>query len=355
MNHLRKITALLLALIMVLALAGCSGSSASPSAAPTAAAAGPSDGKAPPTYVLKVADVASEDNPYNVGLRYFADLVSEQTNGDVQIDVYPNSSLGGEREILEGLQLGTIDMCLVSTAPVANFSQSMYVFDLPYLFTDLETTYEVLDGEIGDELAADLVKDGFHTLAYWQNGFFNIITKEQVIHPQDLSGMTIRAFENPIHQAYFSQCGANPVPAPWGEVYTMLQNGTVDGCTTSYTFIYNTQLDEVAKYVANTHQVYAVAPMFISTITWDSLPENYQKIISDCAVQARDYERDECNSKEDTQKKELTDKGMVLSDVDRDEWAEFMKPVWSDFVGEGKYISQDLVDRIQAITSKGTR
>lgn len=345
MKKVKRYLSLLMAIAMILCLAACGGSGDTGDA---------NNGGEGGTIVLKAANVASESNPYNQGLRYMADLVKERSNGTIQIDVYPNSALGGEREILEGMQLGTVDMCVVSTAPVANFSQAWYVFDMPYLFTDLETTYEVLDGEIGKELG-DMLKDsGFVNLAYWQNGFFNIITKEQVIHPQDLSGMTIRCFENPIHSAYFSLCGANAVPAPWGEVYTMLQNGTIDGCTTSYTFIYNTQLDEVAGYVANTHQVYAVAPLMMSTIAWNKLSADQQQIIMDCAAEARDYERSQCNDSEEQQMAELTEKGMVLSDVDRNEWAEFMAPIKDQFVGEGKYISTELYDSIKAVTSKGT-
>lgn len=345
MKRVKRYLSLLMAIAMILCLAACGGSGDTGDA---------NNGGEGGTIVLKAANVASESNPYNQGLRYMADLVKERSNGTIQIDVYPNSALGGEREILEGMQLGTVDMCVVSTAPVANFSQAWYVFDMPYLFTDLETTYEVLDGEIGKELG-DLLKDsGFVNLAYWQNGFFNIITKEQVIHPQDLSGMTVRCFENPIHSAYFSLCGANAVPAAWGEVYTMLQNGTIDGCTTSYTFIYNTQLDEVASYVANTHQVYAVAPLMMSTIAWNKLSADQQQLIMDCAAEARDYERSQCNDSEEQQMTELTEKGMVLSDVDRDEWAEFMAPIKDQFVGEGKYISDELYDSIKAITSKGT-
>lgn len=342
MKKIRRYFSLLMAIAMILCMTACGGNGGSD--------AGSGDG----TIVLKAANVASESNPYTVAMRYMADMVKERTNGAVQIDVYPNSAMGGEREILEGMQLGTVDMCVVSTAPVANFSEAWYVFDMPYLFTDLETTYEVLDGEIGAELGELLKDSGFVNLAYWQNGFFNIITKEQVIHPEDLNGMTVRCFENPIHSAYFSLCGANAVPAPWGEVYTLMQNGTIDGCTTSYTFIYNTQLDEVAGYVANTHQVYAVAPLMMSTLAWNKLTAEQQQIIMECAAEARDYERGLCNDSEAEQMAELTEKGMVLSDVDRDEWAEFMAPIKDQFVGEGKYISDELYDSIKAITSKGT-
>lgn len=355
MKKITRLVSILSALAILVSLAACGGGSATtppPAGQPAAPASSAPDASSPPTgevvYNWKVAHVASPDNPYNLGLLYMAELLKERSNGAIQLDVFPSSQLGGERDILEGLQFGSIDMAVVSTAPVANFSDSFYVFDLPYLFSDLDTTYEVLDGEIGASLMSDIEKDGFIGLSYWQNGFFNIITQNPVVHPTDLTNMKIRAFENPIHQSYFKLCGANPIPMAWGEVYTALQNKTVDGCTTSFTFIYNTKLDEVAKHVAVTHQVYAVAPLLMSKITWDSLPADIQELVMECSIEARDYEREICNSTEEDQIKELRDNGMTITEVDMDEWAEFMQPVYDEFVPS--LISQELVDSIKAVT-----
>lgn len=348
MKKATRLIALLATLALVVSLCACgSNDNSTPSTNPGSGttSSAPSGEVA---YNWKVAHVASPDNPYNLGLLYMADLLKERSNGAIQLDVFPSSQLGGERDILEGLQMGSIDMCVVSTAPVANFSDSFYVFDMPYLFTDLDTTYEVLDGDIGKDIMADIEKDGFIGLTYWQNGFFNMITQDPVVHPQDMSGMKIRAFENPIHQAYFQLCGANPIPMAWGEVYTALQNKTVDGCTTSFTFIYNTKLNEVAKHVAITHQVYAVAPLLMSKLTWDTLPADIQELVMECAIEARDYERKICNDTETEQIEELQQLGMTITEVDQDEWAEFMQPVYDQFVPS--LISQDMVDNIKAIT-----
>lgn len=353
MKKLTRLVSILCALALMFSLAACGGgttASTAPSKAPDSGNSGNS-GDATTGEVIynwKVAHVATPDNPYNLGLLYMADLLKERSNGAIQLDVFPSSQLGGERDILEGLQFGSIDMCVVSTAPVANFSDTFYVFDMPYLFTDLETTYEVLDGEIGQNIMKDIEKDGFVGLTYWQNGFFNIITQDPVVHPTDMTGMKIRAFENPIHQSYFKLCGANPIPMAWGEVYTALQNKTVDGCTTSFTFIYNTKLDEVAKHVAVSHQVYAVAPLLMSKITWDSLPTDIQELVMECAIEARDYERELCNSSEAEQIEALKAAGMTITEIDMEEWAEFMQPVYDEYVPS--LISQDLVDSIKAIT-----
>ncbi len=353
MKKQSRLVALLLACVMVFALAACNGgsNSSAPPSAPGGESPAPGGNNVTPTYVWKFAHVASPDNPYHIGLLKMAELLNERSGGAIQMDVFPSSQLGGERDILEGLQLGTIDGCLVSTAPVANFSESFYVFDLPYLFTDLDSTYEVLDGEIGQSILKEIEKDGFIGLSYWQNGFFNIITtNKEIVHPTDMSGMKIRAFENPIHQSYFKLCGANPIPMAWGEVYTALQNKTVDGCTTSFTFIYNTKLDEVAGNVAITHQVYAVAPLLMSESTWSTLPADIQQLVIDCGNEARDFERDLCNSSEAEQIAELRKLGMSINEVDKAEWAEFMQPVYDEYVPS--LIPAELVDSIKAITHK---
>lgn len=365
-KNLKKSVSLAIAACMaVMSLTACgsgsSGQAQTTAAAQTAAAATTAEAAAPEAgggsettgeviYNWKAAHVASPDNPYNLGLIYMADLLKERSNGAIQLDIFPSSQLGGERDILEGLQFGSIDMCISSTAPIANFADSFYVLDLPYLFTDIDTTYEVLDGEIGDSMFQDIESSGFIGLSYFQNGFFNMITQDEVIHPTDFAGMKIRSFENPIHQSYFQLCGANPIPMAWGEVYTALQNKTVDGCTTSFTFIYNTKLDEVAKHVALTRHVYAAAPLLMSKITWDGLPDDIKQIVKECAIEARDYEREICNSTEEEQKAELQEKGMQIHEIDTAEWEEFMKPVWDEYVPST--ISQELFDSIYEITHK---
>ncbi len=313
----------------------------------------PGNASAQAKYVWKAAHVLAPDHPYNTGLLYMAKLLKERSNGEIQMDVFPSSQLGGERDILEGLQLGTVDVCVVSTAPVANFSKIFYVFDLPYLFTDLKTTYEVLDGEIGVSLLNEIAKDGFVGLGYWQNGFFNLITQDRVQHPKDLSGMKVRSFENPIHQSYFKLCGANPIPMAWGEVYTALQQRTVDGCTTAFEVIYTSKLQEVAKHVAVTHQVYAVAPCLVSQITWDPLPDDVKKLVRECEEEARHWMREQCNSKEPERIKALQEAGMTIVEVDQDEWAKFMAPVTDEYVPS--LIPADLVARIKAITYRDTK
>lgn len=350
-TKMTRLLSALCVLTLIVSLTACGGDSGTVSSPDPAGESSSNEGgetSGEVIYNWKAAHVATPDQPYNEGLLYMADLLKERSNGAIQLDVFPSSQLGGERDILEGLQFGSIDMCVVSTAPVANFSESFYVFDLPYLFTDLETTYEVLDGEIGTSIMQEIEKDGFVGLSYWQNGFFNMITKDPVVHPTDLSGMKVRSFENPIHQSYFQLCGANPIPMAWGEVYTALQNGTVDGCTTSFTFIYSTKLNEVADYVARTDHVYAVAPLLMSKITWDSLPADIQELVIECANEARDYMRNLCNDLEAEQIAELEAAGMTISDVDKEEWAEFMQPVYDEYVPS--LVSQELVDSIRAIT-----
>lgn len=301
-----------------------------------------------PKYVFKAAHVLATDHPYHTGLVYFAEKLKEKSNGQIQVDVFPSGQLGGERDMIEGLQFGIIDFALVSAAPLANFSQDFYVFDLPYIFTDKETTYEVLDGEIGQGLMKKLEKEGIIGLDFWENGFFTIFTKNKVLKPEDMKGLTIRCMENALHQSLFKSVGANPVPMPFPEVYTALQNGTVDGGTSAIALIYTTKFNEVADYIAMTNQVYAAAPLLMSKIKWDKLPEDVQNLIQECSIEGRDFMRQELTDNEQSQKSELEKLGMEINDIDMEEWIKATEVVYKEFVPSK--IPQELVDSIKEIT-----
>lgn len=136
---------------------------------------------------LKIGHVLAPNHPYQIGLEKFSEIVNERSDGRINIDVFHSSSLGGEREMIEGLQMGTLDMTLVSTAPLAGFDNSFLVFDLPFIFQDKESAYKVLDGEIGTEIMDSLEKVGIKGLSYWENGFRHITNSGgPVVLPTDM-------------------------------------------------------------------------------------------------------------------------------------------------------------------------
>jgi len=179
---------------------------------------------------LKLGHAVAPVHPYHLGAVKFSELVAQRTGGKVKIDVYPSTQLGNERDMVEGLQLGTIDLVVTSTGPVGGFVPKMFVVDLPFLFRDRDHAYKVLDGPIGRDLLSALSAKSIRGLAFWENGFRQITNNLRPIEkPTDLKGVKIRTMENKVHLAAFRAFGASPTPMAWSEVYTALQQRTIDG------------------------------------------------------------------------------------------------------------------------------
>ena len=181
-------------------------------------------------FDLVEAHTTTEDHPYTLGMVRYAQLVRERTGGRVAIQIHHSRQLGDERQVVEGLQLGTIHLTVTSTGPLGGFIPEMNVLDLPFLFRDASHAYKVLDGEIGRGLLDKFDVIGIKGLAFWENGFRHLTTsKKAVERPGDLKGLKIRVMENRVHQAAFRQLGADATPMAWGEVFTSLQQGLLDG------------------------------------------------------------------------------------------------------------------------------
>ena len=161
--------------------------------------------------LMKLAVVTSEDRSLTKGLVKFGELVESKTNGSIKVEVYPNGQLGGDREVFESLQFGSIQGTTMSTGPIAQFVPKFNVFDLPFLFPNSEVAYEVLDGKIGSDLLAELESQNVIGLNYWENGFRHLTNGvKEVKTPDDVKGLKIRTLENDLHMDIWSELGANP-------------------------------------------------------------------------------------------------------------------------------------------------
>jgi tripartite ATP-independent transporter DctP family solute receptor len=282
---------------------------------------------------LKLATVTPDHHAYTQGAQEFARLVEEGTKGEVVIKVYGGGQLGkGERELLEGLQLGTIDMAVTATGPVSNFSEDMGVVDLPFLFTDNEHVDKVLDGPIGRSLLDGLEKANIKGLAFFENGFRNFTnSKRSLLKPQDFKGLKFRTMENPVHLASVRQLGAQAVPMSWGEVYTSLQTGVIDGQENPVAIVFAFKLSEVQKYLSLTGHFYSPAPLSMSLKKFKGLKPEYRKVILDAALQAAAYERKLIRDNEAKQLAALKEQGMIVSEVDKAIFVEAMAQVYDEF------------------------
>ncbi|MFZ5769750.1 MAG: TRAP transporter substrate-binding protein [Bacillota bacterium] len=319
---MRKLAILLLIAILLLA-GGCAGSK-SPA----------QEGAKEYRAQLKLATMTASNHIYNQGARRFADLIKERTGGRIEITVYPEGQLGkGERELLEAVQQGTIDIYVGSTGPIPGFSPSMAVLDLPFLFRDYQHVDKVLDGAIGRQLLDDLEKVGMKGLAFWENGFRNLTNSKRPVRlPEDARGLKIRTMENPIHIAAWKAVGANPQPMAWGEVFGALQQGVIDGQENPVAVIYTHKLNEVQKYLSLTRHVYSPAPIIISLKRWKEMPAADQELFLKTALEVAAYQRGLGRDSEQQMLAELEQKGMqIVREVDTAAWQKAMQPVYDEF------------------------
>jgi tripartite ATP-independent transporter DctP family solute receptor len=232
---------------------------------------------AAPQITLKLGHIADPANPYGQGATKLAELVKQKTGGGVEIQVFPSSQLGNQRDLIEGLTLGTLDMTLTSTAVLGNFIQEMGVFDLPFLFRDIPHAYKTLD-TIGMELAGNGEAKGLKTLAMMENGVRHMTNNRQPIRvPADMKGLKVRVMEQPVYIEMIKSLGGSPTPMAFGEIYTALQKGVIDAEENPLGQIVTARFFEVQKYVSLTAHTYSAEPVLISTSSWKKLPPSSKR------------------------------------------------------------------------------
>ena len=297
---------------------------------------------------LKLGHIAEPENPYGMGATHFADLVKERTNGAVEIQVFPSSQLGNQRDLVEGLTFGTVDMTLTGTAVLGNFIPEVSVFDLPFIFRDVQHAYKALD-TVGMELCRKGESRGMITLAIWENGVRHMTNSKRPIKtPADMSGLKIRVMEQPVYIEMMKSLGASPTPMAMSELYTALQKGVVDGQENPFSHIATKRFDEVQKYISLTAHTYAPEPLLISAMSWSKLNAEQQAILRKAAEDTRDWQRQLCRDKEGVFRKTIEERGnaVINDDVDKEAFAKATAPVWAMYT---KKFGDATIKAIQAI------
>ncbi|MBN2033196.1 MAG: TRAP transporter substrate-binding protein [Deltaproteobacteria bacterium] len=300
------------------------------------------------TTTLKLATVTPPHHAYALGAREFARLVEEGTGGEVIVKVFAGGQLGaGERELLEGLQVGTIDMAVTATGPISNFVENMGVVDLPFLFPGFEDVDRILDGPVGARLLDELARVHIKGLAFFENGFRNFTNSRRALRrPEDFRGLKLRTMENPVHLASVRQLGAQAVPMSWGEVYTALQTGVIDGQENPIAIIYAYKMSEVQKYLTLSGHFYSPAPLSMSLKKYNNLKPKWQALFSEAALKAAAFERKLIRDSENRQLEELKGMGMEVHTVEKDLFVEAMAPVYEKFYE--KYPGwKEIVERVR--------
>lgn len=227
---------------------------------------------------LKLANAgpADPEDRTVIAVELFKNHVQNKTGGSVQIEVFHASQLGNEKEILEGLKMGTIELGTITTGPVPTLFKPIMVFDIPYLFPNQVVAWEVLDGPFGRKLMEEMRKvTGIRTLAVSENGYRHFVNSEkQIKSVADMKGLKIRTMENPAHMKMVEALGAAPTPVAFGELYMALQQGVVDGCELPMTLTNNGKYYEVQKHTILDGHLYNPLIMFVNDKVWGKLTED---------------------------------------------------------------------------------
>ena len=294
--------------------------------------------------VIKAGHGTTTGHPTHFALVRFAELVSEKTDGEVKVEVYPDRQLGEEREMVEGLQFGSVDMAVVSTGPLLAFAPEIGIVDLPFLFRDSQHVYTTLDGEVGKELLGKFEPKGIHGLAWWENGWRHLTAKKEIAKPEDLAGLKLRTMQNPVHMAAFEKLGASPVPMVWGEVFTSLGQGVIDAQENPITVIYVNSLWEVQSHLMLTAHVYGPHVALFSKIKWDSLTTEQQTAVSEAAVEATKFQREKSAELEKDYLAKLKENGMTVAEVDTSTFRDALR----DLAASQQNIDPALLEKIQS-------
>jgi tripartite ATP-independent transporter DctP family solute receptor len=284
------------------------------------------------TLALKAGHSAAPDEPYQIGLDEMARVAKEKSGGRIQIQVYPNNQLGQEKEMVEGLLLGNIDITNPTTAVLSNFVPSLKVLDLPFLFRDRDHMYKTIDGPVGAELAAKMQQRGFRLLAYYEAGFRHIMTKKPIQSMADLRGLKIRTMQNPVHVESFRAFGANPTPLAYGELYGALQSGVVDGAEAANSNYYAKRFFEVAPDWALVSWTSLVVPVIMSEKKFQSLPADLRQVLQDAATVGARVERKAYADSEDARFADLKKAGVKVTQPDPTPFRHAAQQVYDKFV-----------------------
>lgn len=306
---------------------------------------GPSAPAAPSQIVLKAADIQPEDYPTTMGMKYMAKLLDERSNGRIKMQVYGGGQLGQEKETIEMTQAGTIAFNRINAAPLASFSTPVGVFSLPYLFRDEDHLWKVLDGPIGKGLLKGMESSNLEGLAYYDSGARSFYTKGKPIKTvADMKGMKIRVQQSKIFVDLVNALGGSATPMNYGEVYSGLQTGIIDGAENNPPSLWTSKHYEVAKYYSLDEHSMVPEVLLMSKKVWDGLSPADQKLIAQAAQDSVPEQRKLWNALVQKSMDELVAHGTVIVKPIKAPFQKAMEPVYAKYP---EY--KDLISQIQAV------
>ncbi|MFD2831167.1 TRAP transporter substrate-binding protein [Corticicoccus populi] len=298
------------------------------------------------SVVLDLSIPEPEGAKFDIAAKAMDEKLLELSDGEMSIKVHYNNSLGGEREVIELMSNNSVDMAIQSSGPMINWGQEFALFDLPFLFENLDHAHAVMDSEIGDELAQTFEEaTNVKVLGWVENGFVATSSNSLIDTVEDVEGMDMRVQENEIQIDTWEAFGASPTPMAWPEVYTSLQQGVLDGHSNSLATIQTSRIFEVQSHVALIEDRYQPGPIAISKMKFDSLTEEQQGYLEEAAEYAVGIGRQANQDKVDEAYDFLIEEGVEINDdVDKESFMETTDPVYEKW---GPRIGEDLIERVR--------
>ena len=299
--------------------------------------------------VIKLAHGLDVSHPVHKAMVFMGERLVEKSGGKMSLDIYPSQQLGSERECLELLQIGSLGMTKVSTGVLENFAPQLKVFGLPFLFRDAAHRFEVLEGPIGEELLNASIPQRLKGLAFYDAGSRSFYTKEPIESPQDLQGLKLRVMESQTAINMVKYLGGSPTPISWGELYTALQQGVVDGAENNLPSFYLSHHYEVCKYFLVDEHTALPDELLISTVLWNDLSPEEQKWVKEAAMESAEFEKKIWHEAEMEALTEIQKAGVKVTYPDKEPFRELVKPMYEEFKQNPEM--KRLIEEIQNVTT----
>lgn len=340
MKKMKRTLALLLAVMMSLSLVACGGSEKETDSKGSNEASGEK-------IILRAADNMADDFQWNINLRMFGELLAERSNGQIELEIYPNSELGDDQALAEMVRSGNLDFQVTGAGVPGRWWPEMSITEMPYLYKSLEHVEKATTGENFEWMQKELLNYDFYLLANWNRASRQILSNKEIKSLDDFAGVKIRVPETDNMVTSFKALGANPTPLAYSEVFTSLQQKVVDAVENPLSSMYTMRFHETTKYLAITNHCFSFSVVLMSPKTWNSLTPELQQIVTECMEEVTAY-NNEITATEDQAfiDKMVEETGIEVTYLDTAEWAAAAEQVHEQLAKDGN--AEEMYQRVRA-------
>lgn len=298
---------------------------------------------------IRVSNGVAEEHPVGDGVEAMTQCMAEKSDGKLKLNAFWSGALGGDLDATQALRSGTQEMVITSTSPLAGIVPALGVFDLPFLFANEAEADAILDGEFGQYISDMLPEYNLVNLAYWENGFRNLTNSQRPVDSvDDIEGLKVRVMQNNIFLDSFQNLGANAVPMAFGEVFTALETGAIDGQENPVVTIDTSKFSEVQDYLTLSRHAYTPFMVLYSKPLWDQLSAEEQAILKECAVVGRDVQRKASRALGEQSLANVKEDGMEVTELSEEAQAAMREAVQPVYEKHAATIGQETVDRMMS-------